>query len=66
MCSGACTHWLGDWDGCGFGACSFDGAVLERTHSLLADQVIKYVKDDALRSIIVRAMFETAEEPISG
>jgi hypothetical protein len=43
------------------GFASFDGAVLDRAHSLLADRVIRYVKDNALRSEIERAMFETAE-----
>jgi hypothetical protein len=45
------------------GFASFDSVVLDRAHSLLADRVIRYVKDETLRSGIERAMFETAEEP---
>lgn len=47
------------------GFASFDGAVVDRTQALLADRVIRYVKDDALRSIIEQAMFETAEEQVA-
>jgi len=47
------------------GFASFDDAVLNRTHSLLADKVIRYVKDNTLRSAIEQAMSETHKETVT-
>jgi hypothetical protein len=48
------------------GFASFDKAILKRTHSLLLDGVIRYMKDVTLRSRIERAMSEISDEAAAG